>query len=335
MITSKSAEMITDYEEKQTKVEIGQNNGEKVLDSFIHQVSGRAHMLKYDDFTICKSLSIREWKFYSNISPLLHQFTPKFKGLIFVMLDPTSHFFQTSGMIISNKSSLHGLDHKKKVLRPILESVCEPRQKVEDKNNEEDYFLKYSASYQKVLFKGLERLQYKEDNGFTSHPWTVDKDQEALTEAVGKNPWSLRQHRREVNRMLKGEHIRAQVDLKDLLLDFERMENSNENCFKSETGKKWKDHLKKVSEDTDLLKAYLMLEDVTSDYNFPCILDLKVGTQLDRIGCSERKRDKHFNLAKRSSTGSLCLRLAGMQVPNYPKIRYKIRIFQHKVFFIS
>ena len=38
MITSKSAEMITDYEEKQTKVEIGQNNGEKVLDSFIHQV---------------------------------------------------------------------------------------------------------------------------------------------------------------------------------------------------------------------------------------------------------------------------------------------------------
>ena len=64
------------------------------------------------------------------------------------MLDPTSHFFQTSGMIISNKSSLHGLDHKKKVQRPILESVCEPRQKVEDKNNEEDYFLKYSASYQ-------------------------------------------------------------------------------------------------------------------------------------------------------------------------------------------
>lgn len=59
-------------------------------------------------------------------------------------------------------------------------------------------------------------MQYDATNGFTRHPWTIDKDQEAVTEAVGKNPWSLRQHRREINRTLKGDILRKEVDLQML-----------------------------------------------------------------------------------------------------------------------
>ena len=69
-----------------------------------------------------------------------------------------------------------------------------------------------------TVFKGLDRLHYRDSSGFTSHPWTVDKDQEAVTEARGKNPWSLRQHWREINRTLKGDLLRKEIDL-NLLWD--------------------------------------------------------------------------------------------------------------------
>ena len=58
----------------------------------------------------------------------------------------------------------------------------------------------------------------------------------------------------------------------------------------------------------------MLLDDITHTYQYPSILDLKIGTQLDRPGCSPAKKDKHVNLVQKSSTGSLGLRLAGMQV---------------------
>lgn len=60
--------------------------------------------------------------------------------------------------------------------------------------------------------------------------------------------------------------------------------------------------------------AYLLLENVTHTYRYPNILDLKIGTQMDRFDCSPEKKDKHLNLVQSSSTGSLGLRVAGMQV---------------------
>ena len=67
-----------------------------------------------------------------------------------------------------------------------------------------------------TLFKGLERVEYNATDGFTGHAWTVDKDQEAATEAMGKNPWALRQHKREINRTLKGDFLRKEVDMLEL-----------------------------------------------------------------------------------------------------------------------
>ena len=67
-----------------------------------------------------------------------------------------------------------------------------------------------------TLFKGLERVEYNDTDGFTGHAWTVDKDQEAATVAVGKNPWALRQHQREINRTLQGDTLRKEVDMLQL-----------------------------------------------------------------------------------------------------------------------
>ena len=71
--------------------------------------------------------------------------------------------------------------------------------------------------YRRVLFQGLERFKYANFSGFTSHTYTVDKDQEAVTSWTGHNPWAIRQHRREINRTIHGESLRAEVDLQHLL----------------------------------------------------------------------------------------------------------------------
>ena len=97
-------------------------------------------------------------------------------------------------------------------------------------------------------------MQYHECNsGFNNHPWTVDKDQEAVTEALGKNPWSLRQHHREINRMLGGEHIRAKVDLHALLRDMDDFNPAGDRL--TEEHNNWKRGMEKISASGELMKG--------------------------------------------------------------------------------
>ena len=89
-------------------------------------------------------------------------------------------------------------------------------------------------SFRQTLFKGLERIEYNATDGFTGHAWTVDKDQEAATQALGRNPWALRQHHREINRTLKGDVLRKEIDLLDLCekvgLDYHQKQIPS-NCY--------------------------------------------------------------------------------------------------------
>ena len=50
------------------------------LDLFDHQVSGHHLMLRYDDTTLCKSLTPREQKFYENLPEELKEFVPEYRG---------------------------------------------------------------------------------------------------------------------------------------------------------------------------------------------------------------------------------------------------------------
>uniref|UniRef100_H2ZQ04 Kinase n=1 Tax=Ciona savignyi TaxID=51511 RepID=H2ZQ04_CIOSA len=251
-----------------------------VLEPFVHQVFGRAHMLAVNRHTICKSLSEREWNFYCQLPSAIQDYTPALKGILCVLLENSHRFRSIDACVIPPPNSSYRINFNGNV------DEADGTQKVE-----------------KTLFKGLGRTEYSRNEGFTSHPWTVDKDQEAVTEALGRNPWSLRQHKREINRTLKGDTLRKEVDIDSL------WRNLHDDAIDT-----YKTLLQQAKMSGHTLKAYLLLDDVTSCYQFPNILDLKIGTQLDRAGCSPAKKDKHINLVQRSSTGSLGLRLAGMQV---------------------
>ncbi|KAM4701154.1 inositol hexakisphosphate kinase 3 isoform 2-T2 [Discoglossus pictus] len=75
-------------------------------------------------------------------------------------------------------------------------------------------------------------------------------------------------------------------------------------------------HLSRMSSEChqNQLHRYLLLENVASKFSLPCVLDLKMGTRQHGDDASEEKKARHIEKCAQSTSGSLGVRICGMQV---------------------
>ena len=69
---------------------------------------------------------------------------------------------------------------------------------------------------------------------------------------------------------------------------------------------------------------FILLENLTWQFQSPCILDVKLGTRTYHKDHSEAKRKLHIDRDAATTTATLGLRICGMQVRNYPMLSLQI-----------
>uniref|UniRef100_A0A672UMY6 Kinase n=1 Tax=Strigops habroptila TaxID=2489341 RepID=A0A672UMY6_STRHB len=99
------------------------------------------------------------------------------------------------------------------------------------------------------------------------------------------------------------------------------LEDANGNQPERKSYNPWglhchRQHLNRMSSkhNENKLHQFLLLENVVSKYNYPCILDLKMGTRQHGDDASEEKKARHIKKCEQSTSASLGVRICGMQV---------------------
>lgn len=200
------------------------------LAPFDHQVAGQSSMLRYDTTTVCKPLIAREHFVYKTLPQELKEFTPEYRGEIEVRLFEQDGFIQLYGKYVS--------DH-------MFDAVCPCAADFEEPNHESPNHLKAvnhidvpnnqevpnentgtpsedSSLPNRCMIRVLRSGSY-EVSSSTEEVFCAKDSNPQRPNTHNLNPWSLKNHKRLLDKMRKSEHSPDKIRfilLKNVVADF-------------------------------------------------------------------------------------------------------------------
>ncbi|XP_074531552.1 inositol hexakisphosphate kinase 1 [Halichoeres trimaculatus] len=258
----------------------GRASGGVPLEPFIHQVGGHTSMMRYDDHTVCKPLIIREQRFYESLPPEMKEFTPEYKGVVLVCFEDDSDGYINL------------------VAYPYVESNMEggpPEHEERDPPEREQPRRKHSR---RSLHRSSSSSEHKDER--------TDK-REAHNNDPSENLAELKSPRLDP---------KIHSDVPFQMLDWNSgvsSEKISHNPWSLRCHKQQLSRMRSESKDRKLFK-FLLLENVVHHFSYPCILDLKMGTRQHGDDASEEKAARQMKKCEQSTSGTLGVRVCGMQV---------------------
>ncbi|XP_002119424.2 inositol hexakisphosphate kinase 1 [Ciona intestinalis] len=166
------------------------------LEPFLHQVAGRATMMCLNDTTVCKPLNYREHFFYKSLPPDILQFTPKFKGVVNVMIEETN----------DGSVALTAFPYKPETVEDDIESSS-TESPVSD-SSEEDETATAIPTKQSHVHSHCKRIRLRRtgsmyvDGQYHRH----NSDGEDGNMGLCINPWIFKVHKEGLLRHLQSKH---------------------------------------------------------------------------------------------------------------------------------
>ncbi|MGH0114436.1 UNVERIFIED_CONTAM: hypothetical protein FKN15_016397 [Acipenser sinensis] len=261
--------------------ELGEKRTRVRLEPFAHQVGGHTSMMRYDETTLCKPLFSQEQVFYESLPADMKPFTPQYRGLISVYVEKDS-----SGNI-SLVACPQNDNESPAQKSPMATRRTQQRAKIpcaaEHKPAREGSLLDRTCNDSRSSVCGTGKGKGKRDASF--HMKDPNGNESATPERSSHNPWGLHCHRAQLMRMSSDSKDNAPYKGAAALLY-----------------------------SLTAASGFLLLENVASPFQLPCILDLKMGTRQHGEDASEEKKRRHMKKCEQSTSSSLGLRLGGMQV---------------------
>ncbi|XP_024126280.1 inositol hexakisphosphate kinase 2 [Oryzias melastigma] len=181
-----------------------------MLEPFVHQVGGHSCVLRFGEQTICKPLIPREHQFYKNLPPEMRKFTPQYKGVVSVSFeeDEEGNLCLIAYPLHSESGDLENKDPS---------TDCEPKSKmVKWTNKKQSPLLLENDNYSK------ERARHgrKEEKIMSYNRDEVSQQQAEVmyfslekgnvVSQIKHNPWSLKCHQQQLQRMKENAKHRNQ-----------------------------------------------------------------------------------------------------------------------------
>jgi len=283
------------------------------LEPFVHQVGGHFPIVCLDGTTVCKPLNDREHKFYQTMPDVLKPFAPSFEGTMKVeTAEDEEGYIMLRGQPPPNYSRANawGSNAKGKAWRRSYKRQHSSLQ----------YRLKRKESIEIVesLVRGQEPEEGEQENFVVSAsaPARAQSVPPSPPEDSFYNPWALKCHR---DHLKKLGMLRPPSSLNLLAAAAANCSGGEATSSEEETStskRKKKSTSSSASSSTSRTnpQMYLLLENLVWRHRRPCVLDLKVGSRQHADDSSASKKQRKIAKAAATTSGTLGLRVCGMQV---------------------